>query len=111
MQATLFEVPRTADDWQRWSWNHRTSHQVIRQAIRARGGPNLPDYVLTVSEEDFGGFLERNQLSHVDMNGVIGAQSADLEELDPKDERQLIAWCWIHAMEHRVAENALGVGS
>jgi hypothetical protein len=111
VQAILFEVPRNPDAWQRFSWSHRQSHALIRAAIQARGGPNLPDYVLDVSEEDFGGFLERNALSHLDMNAAIGAQGSDLEELDPTDDHQLTSWTYLHAQEHRTAEDVLGITS
>lgn len=109
MQATLFEVPANDNDWQRWSWSHRDSHLRIIQAIAAKGGPALTEYVLDVTQQDFEGFLERNATAHTDMNGAIGAQGAELDELDPKDQNQLVAWIYLHALEHRTAESRLGI--
>lgn len=110
MQAILFEVPRSETDWSRWSFSHRDSHQQIIQAIAAKGGPSLTQYILDpISMPDFQGFLERNARAHFDMNGAIGAQGAELDELDPRDTNQLVAWIYEHALEHRTAEERLGL--
>jgi hypothetical protein len=108
----LKEIPRSAQQWQRWSYHHRLSHDIIRQAIQKQGGQNLPDYPLDpISEVDFQGFLERNTLTHQQMNAAINAQGVDLAELDPKDENALVAWVSLHFLEHQTAEQRLKVGS
>ena len=110
MEAVLFEVPHSETDWSRWSWNHRDSHQQIIQAIAAKGGASLTQYILDpINFSDFQGFLEANALAHFDMNGAIGAQGAELDELDPRDTNQLVAWIFAHAEEHRTAEDRLGL--
>lgn len=110
MQAILFETPKSEAEWSRWSFSHRDSHQRIIQAIASKGGPSLTQYILDpISMPDFQGFLERNALSHFDMNAAIGAQGAELDELDPRDNNQLVAWIFVHAQEHRSAEERLGL--
>lgn len=112
MQAVLFEVPRTPQDWDRWGFHHRASHDQIRSAIQAKDGVNLNVYQFDpINPGDFGSFLERNTEAHTDMNGALGLPGVDLEELDPQDEKQLVGWIWRHALEHRTAEDTLGIGS
>lgn len=110
MQAVLFEVPRAETDWQRWSFHHRQSHSLIRNAIQQKGGPALTEYMLDpITFQDFQGFLERNGLTHLEMNSALGVQGAELDELDPRKNNELVAWIFIHAQEHRTAEAKLQI--
>ena len=54
-------------------------------------------------------FLERNQQTHIDMNGQLGLQSVDLEDVDLKDPRQLQAWINFEYQELFAASAALGI--
>lgn len=110
MLASLQNVPKSSTDWSIWSFHHRLSHQAIRQAIMAQKGVNLSEYLLDpIDFTDIGGFLQRNQQSHVEMDGALGFQSEDLQTVDLKDEEQKIAWIDSHWQEHSTAEQALGI--
>lgn len=110
MLVALIEIPRTREQWDRFSWHHRSSHQAIRQAILAKGGPNLPDYVLDpINPNRFVDFLQSNAQTHIEMNGALGVQGVDLQDLDPRDENKLIAWINLHYLEHQTAETKLGI--
>lgn len=110
MQAVLFEVPHTETEWSRWSWNHRDSHLRIIQSIAAQGGPSLTQYILDpISLDNFQQFLELNGLAHLQMNGAVGTQGAELDDLNPRDNSQLVAWIFEHAEEHRMVEDRLGL--
>jgi hypothetical protein len=112
MLAALLNTPRTQDDWDRWSWHHLSSHTAIRQAIVAQKKIRLAEYILyPVNFGRLPDFLQANSQSHIDMLGVLGIQSEDLQDVDIRDQRQLQAWSWIHYLDHYNAENALNISS
>jgi hypothetical protein len=45
------------------------------------------------------------------MDAAVGSQSVDLQDLDPTDKNQLVAWMWSHYLEHQTAEARLAIGS
>lgn len=56
---------------------------------------NLVEYQLyPINFNRFQDFLEANSQSHDDFNSVLGLQSSDIEELDPKDQNKLQEWIW-----------------
>lgn len=110
MLAVLLEIPRDANAWNRFSWHHRSSHTAIRQAILAKGGPNLPEYQLDpINPSAFKDFLQANQQSHIDMLGSLGIQSSDIQDVDITKENELISWTFLHYQDHYSAEKALGL--
>lgn len=110
MLVYLLTPPETPQDWAAWSFHHRTDHDEIRAAIQAQKGENLPAYVLDpIPFFAFETWLERNGQTHVEMNGALGIQGADLETLDPESKEQLAAWIWVHYNEHQNARQALGI--
>lgn len=110
MLVTLLNVPRSEEDWQIWSFAHAQSHQAINQTIKDKGGPALADYQLDpIPADDVKGWLERNQQAHDEMNGAVGAQSSDLLDVELEDERQRVAWIWLHFLEHQTMEQKLGI--
>ena len=110
MLANLLAVPKTPEEWAVFSYSHRDQHTQIRQAIQAQGGGNLTEYVMDpIASDEFQTFLEANQNSHNDMNGVLHLQGNDLSQLDPRDQNQLEAWIYLHFREHQAAANALHV--
>ena len=112
MQAFLWNVPKESTSWTEWSFHHKMSHDAIRQGIAAKGGPLLTDYQIDpISPADMPSWLQRNSQLHIDMNSVLGLQSADLQDVDLSDERQLVAFIALHAQQHRDAEAAAGVAS
>jgi hypothetical protein len=112
VQAALWNIPRESTDWNEWSFHHKVSHDLIRQGIAAKGGPTLTDYEIDpISPADMSGWLQRNSQLHIDMNSVLGLDSADLQDVDLSDERELVSWIALHAQQHRDAEAAAGVAS
>lgn len=111
MLVALLNVPRSPADWAQWSFAHKQSHLAIASAIAARNSTQPPaEYQLDpIPENDVPGWLTRNQQAHNDMNGAIGAQSSDLQDIDLKDEKQRASWIYSHFLEHQTAEQALGV--
>lgn len=109
MLPVLQEVPQSIQDWDRWGFHHRASHDAIRQAIAAQG-TNLPDFPLyPVNQLHFDDFLTANAQTHIQMNGYLGTQGANLQDVDVENQSQLSAWIWIHYQEHDTAERALGL--
>lgn len=45
------------------------------------------------------------------MLSILGIQGEDLQDVDIRDERQLIGWVNYHYNDHYNAENALKIGS
>jgi hypothetical protein len=112
MVTDLYSIPRTDAEWRTWSFAHRQSHLAIREAIRSNTGLNLPEYVLEpITGVDFQGFLQRNQQEHINMDGALSLPSVDLQDVDIKNQPQLVAWIYLHAQEHFDAEMALGISS
>jgi hypothetical protein len=110
MLAALLNRPRNKEEWDRYSFDHRDSHQKIRQAIQAQKGIVLIDYQLDpVFGVDIQGWLQRNSQSHSDFDGVLGLQSTDLLDVDFNDESQFESWTYLHYQEHLNAEQALGI--
>lgn len=109
---SLLNVPSSKNDWDTWSFAHRTHHDLIRQAIfrQTNGADNLFQYQLDpLPADEIHDWLSRNQQSHDDMNQVLGLQGVDLEGVDFKDKKQLFAWIQIHWLEHQNASLALDI--
>lgn len=71
---------------------------------------NLPDYVIDpIPDNDLKGWIERNQELHNDMNGQLGLQGSDLQDVDFDDQKQLQSWVYLHFIEHQSAEQTLGI--
>lgn len=112
MLASLLNIPHENNDWQWFSWNHRLSHDRIRQAIKAKYGTNLTDYQIDpLDSNNLGIFLQNNASLHTDMNGILKLPGIDLFDSDLTQENQKSAWMWFHWKEHNNAENVLGIGS
>lgn len=106
--ADLLNVPKSASDWNFFSFNNRDAVQRIKQAILTQQNIDLIEYQLDpvdLSNPTF--FLQNNQQSHTDFNGVLGLQSTDLLDVDLKDERQLQSWTYLNWLEIQQAEFAL----
>lgn len=71
---------------------------------------NLPDYVIDpIPHDNVKGWIENNQNLHNDMNGQLGLQGSDLQDVDFNDQKQLQSWFYLHFIEHQSAEQALGI--
>lgn len=112
MLANLINVPKTPHEWEIWSWSHRASHDLIRQAIEQRGGPVQTDYVVhPIDTANFPQFLQNNQVLHITMLAALGLQSSDIEEVDPYNEEQMAVWTVRHYLDHYDTEKSLGISS
>ncbi len=110
MLAALSNEPADGRQWAIWSRHHRDSHDRIRAAIQAQGGPRLTDYIVEpMRPEDPSLMLQNNSQLHIDMANALGLQSTNLQDVDFKDPKQLSAWIGLHLLEHRSAELALGL--
>ena len=110
MLQALENIPKSRDDWARFSWDHRDSHDRIRAAIKSKFSINLDDYQIDpISPDNFDNFLDNNAELHSGMNGVLRLQSSDLNDVDMKDEAQAIAWFRLHYLEHLYAETVLKI--
>lgn len=112
MLPALLNIPQSQADWHIWSFNHRDQHDLIRQAIQAKYNINLQAYQLDPIPEHQDGiteWLENNQQSHDDMNGVVGLQSSDLESVDFNNQSQKEAWIFLHYNEHYSVAAALDI--
>ena len=111
MLPCLLNAPRTDDDWARWSWHHRQSHDAIVAAINAKGG-KLQTYQLDpIPVNAIADWLDRDQQAHNDMNSALGTQGADLTEVNFDNENETQAWIWLEYQEHFNVERALGITS
>lgn len=111
--SSLLDIPRTPQDWNKWTFNHAQEHINILEAIQAQKGVSLVQYQLDpvnfVNETAFQDFLERHQQTHIDMDGVVGLQSTDLLDTDLKDPKKLEAWIYSNWLEHNAINQALGI--
>jgi hypothetical protein len=112
MLPILLNTPKTPQEWNEYTFHHRTSHELIIQAIMAKNGVILPIYPIdpfppTAPIQ----WLESNQQYHTDMNGILGLPGSDLEDVNLTEERQLQPWTYLHFLEHQTAENFLGISS
>ena len=46
MLAALLNTPKSAEDWNRYTFHHRTSHDLIRRAIASQRNVNLASYLI-----------------------------------------------------------------
>ena len=110
MLPALENIPHTPEDWNRFAFDHRDSHNRIRAGILKKYNIALNDYPIDpINPESINNFLEYNSQLHGDMNGVLKLQSSDLEDINLQDEKQLASWIRLHYLEHYYAESALGV--
>lgn len=110
MLPALEDIPHNSFEWNRWSFDHRDSHDRIRAAILKQFGVSLTDYQIDpIDPNNITQFLQNNSSLHGDMNGVLKLQSNDLEDVNLGDEKQLEAWVRLHWQEHTYAELKLQV--
>lgn len=110
MISALLNIPRSRTDWLHWSWEHRDSHDRIRAAIQKQKGVVLSDYQIEpINPDAMTLFLQNHQQLHDDMDGVLGLQSNNLQDVNLSDDRQLQSWIYLNWFEHNDAEMALKI--
>lgn len=110
MLAQLMMVPNSPQDWAVWSLHHKLDHDEIQLACNAQLGTKSNQYCLDpIPMDQIQEWLTRNQQSHNEMNGPLGLQGTDLEDVDFNDKRQLEAWIFLHYQEHYSARSKLRI--
>jgi len=75
------------------SWSLATA-MTASARDQSKHGVDLSDYQTDpIDPGAIDDFLQNNSQLHGDMNGVLGLQSADLQDVDIRDDRQFEAWC------------------
>ena len=111
MLARLANTPANDLEWQRFGFDHLDSHDRIRAAILEKLGVSLsPQVIYPLPLSQMKVWLDNNSRLHIDMDGVLGVQSSDLLDVNFNDRAQLDAWTALHYLEHRTAEQILGIG-
>lgn len=112
MLAALVDAPKDDAGWERFAFDNRTSHDLIRQTLAARGVVLEDAVIFPLAPDDWNGWLERHALAHQQMDAAAGGQiSSDLSALDPRDPEGVAHWINIHWLEHQAVEAALGIAS
>ena len=110
MLAALLNVPHTNDEWSRFAFDHRDSHDRIRAAIQKKYGTNLTDYQIEpMNPNDMQDFLYNNSQLHDDMNAALGLQGTNLDIVDLSQDNERASWINFHYLEHYYAEQKLGI--
>jgi hypothetical protein len=106
----LLNVPKSPQGWSYFSFNNRDDHDAIAAAILQQKGVMLNSYQLDpMNPEDIEGWLQRHSQTHNEMNAAMGTQGQDLQDVNLRDERQLVSWIYTHWQEHNVIHLDLGI--
>ena len=114
--GTLFTLPNTADDWLQFSFANLDSHIKIAAAIQKKYGTLISTYPLDpIPWLDFDRkiinpvWLYNHQAAHNFQNAILGIEGNDLTVLDWSRPDEVASWIDLHANEHRVAAQRLGL--
>lgn len=111
MLANILNSPVAGQELAWWTANNAEQHFAIINAIRAKYGVSLREYVLDpVSPTDFTDWLWRHQYTHNDMNAVLGIDGNDLSTLDLNNALNVQQWTFLHFTEHYQAAKILKIG-
>lgn len=109
--AGLFNVPRTPEELNQWSFAHAANHRDIIRVIYELAAIALPEYLLDPLDPTNPGVWERqHQTMHQEMNALLGLEGFDLLGIDWDDQNKLAAWIQLNAVEHRAASDFLRLG-
>jgi hypothetical protein len=107
---SLLNIPKTPQGWSYFSFNNRDSHDQISAAILKKNNILINAYQLEpINPEDIAGWLQRHSQTHNEQNSAMGTQGQDLQDVNLRDEKQLVSWIWNHYLEHQVLHQALGI--
>lgn len=109
--ATLFTAPVVEENINVWAFSNQDNHRLITDAIRDLLGISLEVRQLDPMPQDdnLQFWLQKHQQTHNDFTSVLGIEGADLTVLNLENEREVSAWTFLHANEHRLATLILGV--
>lgn len=109
--ANIFVSPRVDELQDVWAFSNQDNHRLIISEIQKQLNLQLSVRQLDPMpfDENLEFWLQKHQQSHNDFTSVLGIEGADLTELNFKDRREIDAWTFLHANEHRLANQILGV--
>lgn len=108
---SIYIQPESEDEWTAWSFNHAGNHYDILQAAFTSKGQNLNQYILDpMNPDDLGTWLYQHQVTHNQINALLGTQGNDLLNLDWRDPEQFASWLRLNGDEHVRISAALGIG-
>lgn len=110
--AALLNIPKTSEDWDIWSLNHRLEHDRLREAIQVKtnGATNLFQYQLDpIPFSNITDWTQRHQQAHDDFNEALSLQGVDLEGANFEDSEQIQSWIYLNWLEHQTAALSLGI--
>ena len=108
--ASLFNVPETGDFWNVWSFANQDHHRIVCDAIFKQKSQFLPLYILDpMPLSDLSDWGRNHQQAHNDVNSILGTPGFDLTGLDLDNAGQVAAFIRLHATEHQVWAQQLGV--
>jgi hypothetical protein len=109
--AGIFNVPRTPEELNEWSFAHLANHLDIIRVLYQIFNVALPEYALDpVNPNDSGTWDRQHQQMHNDMNSLLGIAGFNLLGVEWNDENKLSAWIQLNAVEHRTASDILRLG-
>ena len=109
--ASLYNVPTTDDEFSTFSFIHQVHHLEIAQAIRLKGGPQLPLFILDPFDpDDMQQWLDQHQTLHNVQNAYLGISGFNLDSVTWQDQNQRAGWVWFNSQEHLQAADKLGIG-
>lgn len=109
MLAACLEVPKNESEWAIWAWHSKNQIDLIRQAITAKYGISLPEYVLFPWAPTLT-WLQNNASAHSDFLSVTGLQGHDLEDLNFQNIDEVAAWVDLAYKELYDVSTLLGIG-
>ncbi len=107
--ANLFNRPD--QETEIWAFSNQDAHRLLVESIRENFGLRLNLYPIDPFPIDGNrnDWLRAHQTMHNEFTSVLGISGFDLTSLDFDDERQVQAWTFLHAVEHRDAAQLLGI--
>jgi len=109
MLASLYNIPKDKTALAQFSFANADEHTRINRAILREYGIQLPVYILDPISSDGTNWLDTHQTVHNLMNSVLAIAGNDLSDVNFKDHAQLSSWIWLHAQEHYLAAERLGI--
>lgn len=108
--ATLYNVPEDDNGLNVFSFSNNDEHNKIAMAIASQYNVEVPYYLLDpMPMQDMGTWLENHQVLHTIMDNIAGVNSNDLTTVDFTNEAQRTEWIWLHAQEHYLVADFLGL--
>lgn len=106
--STLYNVPRSTQDIQVFSFCNQDSHNLISRRFYQLLGVSLPVWLLDpIPTNDIATWARRHQEAHNTQNALLGITGNDLIDVDWQKEDQLANWIFMHAEEHYQAYSIL----